>query len=210
MSATATVPKASLFLNACTPGQRAVALDDFVTTTRQIEQRLDDVPASRLREDFLRIREESRQEDLAPMIGNFVCAAAYAAQAIRRTLGFRLHDVQIRGALAAASGSIIEMQTGEGKTVVCGLTALIRSIFDRSVHVATTNDYLAQRDHDSVQAVFRLLGTSSAVIRSGSAPSSSWEISRGSRVRSPRCSWTPPGRRSWASRSDLSCVFYGI
>jgi hypothetical protein len=48
---------------------------------------------------------------------------------VQRTLGFRLHDVQLRGALAAADGTIIEMQTGEGKTVICGLTALLRMGF---------------------------------------------------------------------------------
>ncbi len=66
--------------------------------------------------------------------------------------------------LATAQGAIIEMQTGEGKTMVCGLAALIRSVFDSSVHVATTNAYLAERDHETFQPIFNMLGTTSAFI----------------------------------------------
>ncbi|MCA9148474.1 MAG: hypothetical protein KDA92_04210 [Planctomycetales bacterium] len=91
--------------------------------------------------------------------------AALGAEAIRRTLGFRLHDVQLFGALATAAGAIIEMRTGEGKTVVCGLAALIRSAQDLSVHVATTSDYLAERDHATLAPAFNLLETSSGVLR---------------------------------------------
>ncbi len=167
MSATATHDTASLFSDGCTAQQRSAALDEFVTAVRGIEAHLGTVPAARLREDFLQMRQAASPANRADMLEEFVCAAAYGAEAIRRTMGFRLHDVQIRGALAAASGAILEMQTGEGKTVVCGLTALIRSIFDQSVHVATTNDYLAERDHQSMCGVFRVLGTSSAVIRLG-------------------------------------------
>ena len=101
-----------------------------------------------------RANEESGSApDLNPE--HLISATALGSEAIRRSLGFRLHDVQVQGAIATALGSIIEMQTGEGKTVVCGLAAYIRSIFDTSVHVATTNDYLAERDHQSVSEAFR-------------------------------------------------------
>ena len=91
-------------------------------------------------------------------------AAAMGAVLVQRKMGFRLHDVQIIGALATAAGAIIEMQTGEGKTIVCGLAALIRAATDDSVHVATTNDYLAERDHESVKAIFEPLQVTSAFI----------------------------------------------
>ncbi|MGI9518411.1 MAG: preprotein translocase subunit SecA [Pirellulaceae bacterium] len=171
MSAAATTTDiVSLFPGVHTPQQRTAALDQYVAAVREIEQQLATRSAANLRSDFLQLRLEG-QNDTSFRQENFLCAAAYGSEVMRRTLGFRLHDVQIRGALAAASGSIIEMQTGEGKTVVCGLAALIRSVFDQSVHVATTNNYLAERDHDSVCGVFRALGTSSAVIQLGASGS---------------------------------------
>jgi preprotein translocase subunit SecA len=79
-------------------------------------------------------------------------------------MGFEMHDVQIQGAFATALGAIIEMQTGEGKTVVSGLAAVLRTALDPSVHVATTTDYLAERDHEGVAPIFNRLGLESAVL----------------------------------------------
>lgn len=151
--------------------KRERVLDGYVQAVHRLLDHLSEYADDELADHLLSLRNEGVPGDQEHVIGNFICAAAIGTETIRRTLGFQLHDVQIRGALAAASGSIIEMQTGEGKTVVCGLAALIRSIFDQSVHVATTTDYLAERDHESVEPVFRLLKTSSAVIRLDFTPS---------------------------------------
>ncbi len=79
-------------------------------------------------------------------------------EAVRRTFGFALHPVQIYAAMMTASGQIIEMHTGEGKTVVTGAAALIRSLHGQGTHVATTNAYLAARDFEELQPTFDLLG----------------------------------------------------
>ena len=145
-------------------------LDSCVQAVRRIEDRLQSELDARLVEHLQQLRLEAVAGDRSERVEDLLCAAAIGAQAVRRTIGYRLHDVQIRGALAAAAGSIIEMQTGQGKTVVCGLTALIRSVFDRSIHVATTSDYLAERDYESVRPIFDFLGTSSSVIRLDADP----------------------------------------
>lgn len=92
-------------------------------------------------------------------------AGGLGAEAVRRVMGFDMHDVQIQGAVATALGGIIEMQTGEGKTVVSSLAAILRTAIDPTVHVATTTDYLAERDHEGVQPIFHRLGLSSAVLQ---------------------------------------------
>ena len=71
---------------------------------------------------------------------------AAAAVAASRVLGQEMFDVQLRGALALARGSIAEMQTGEGKTLaaVPAIAWLARE--RKGVHVMTVNDYLARRD----------------------------------------------------------------
>lgn len=87
----------------------------------------------------------------------------HACEAIRRVFGFELHPVQIEAAQAAANGTSIEMQTGEGKTIVSALIAYFHSCFG-CVHLATTNAYLAGRDFESLQPVFDLLSTSVGLI----------------------------------------------
>ena len=86
--------------------------------------------------------------------------AGLVAESTFRVLGFRLHDVQVRAAAAGAAGAIVEMQTGEGKTVVTGTIAAIKSLSFPSVHVGTTNTYLAERDLESMVGIFEMLGIS--------------------------------------------------
>jgi len=95
---------------------------------------------------------------------------ALAATAASRVLGQEMYDVQLRGALALARGSIAEMQTGEGKTLAA--TPAI-SWFAREhggVHVMTVNDYLARRDAAWMGDIYRLLGLSVAYVQQGITP----------------------------------------
>ena len=85
-------------------------------------------------------------------------------QAVSRTFGFRMHDVQIRGMLAGSDGAIVEMQTGEGKTVVTGAMAALKSLQAKTIHVATTNAYLAGRDCEELLPVFDRLGLSTGIL----------------------------------------------
>jgi len=107
---------------------------------------------ARLSDDQLRAVAE-RTDSLLP----FMAAAAAAAS---RVLGQEMFDVQLRGALALARGSIAEMQTGEGKTLAA-VPAVAWLARDRNgVHVMTVNDYLARRDAGWMGGIYRLLGLS--------------------------------------------------
>ncbi|QDT11197.1 preprotein translocase subunit SecA [Planctomycetes bacterium K23_9] len=125
----------------------------------------DAVTDKQLADEFAQLR----TDDVA-LDEKMVRAAALGSAAVRRTMGFSMHDVQLKGALATARGAIIEMQTGEGKTVVSGVAAVIRASIDESVHVATTTDYLAERDHEAVEPIFALLGLTSAALSSEDKP----------------------------------------
>ena len=85
-------------------------------------------------------------------------------EAVFRTFGFRMHDVQIRGMLAGFDGAIVEMQTGEGKTVVTGAMAALQGLRAKSIHVATTNAYLAARDREELVPVFERMGLTSGIL----------------------------------------------
>ncbi len=95
---------------------------------------------------------------------DFMAAAAAGAS---RILGQDMYDVQLRGALALARGSIAEMQTGEGKTLaaVPAVAWLARS--RQGVHVMTVNDYLARRDACWMQDIYRLLGLTVGYVQQG-------------------------------------------
>lgn len=95
---------------------------------------------------------------------------AVAAVIAERALGERMFDVQLRGTLALARGSIAEMQTGEGKTLTAVPAVAWLARTKGSVHVMTVNDYLARRDVEWMGRIYRRLGLTVACIQQGMAP----------------------------------------
>jgi preprotein translocase subunit SecA len=91
-------------------------------------------------------------------------AFAMAREAMVRTLGMRHFDVQLIGGVVLHQGKIAEMRTGEGKTLVAPLAAILNAIAGRGVHVVTVNDYLARRDPQWMGPVFHFLGLSVGMI----------------------------------------------
>ncbi len=89
---------------------------------------------------------------------------AMTREAMKRTLGMRHFDVQLMGAAVLHQGKIAEMRTGEGKTLVAPLAAVLNSLSGRGVHVVTVNDYLARRDPQWMGPVFHFLGVSVGMI----------------------------------------------
>ncbi|HKR35819.1 MAG TPA: DEAD/DEAH box helicase, partial [Steroidobacteraceae bacterium] len=97
-------------------------------------------------------------------------AFAAVREASRRTLGMRHFDVQLIGGMVLHQGKISEMRTGEGKTLVATLPAYLNALPAKGVHVVTVNEYLAQRDADWMGPVYRFLGLTVGVIKSGQTP----------------------------------------
>ncbi|MBW2715778.1 MAG: preprotein translocase subunit SecA [Deltaproteobacteria bacterium] len=91
-------------------------------------------------------------------------AFATVREAAKRTLGQRHYDMQLVGGIVLHRGSIAEMKTGEGKTLVSTLPAYLNALTGRGVHIVTVNDYLAQRDAAWMGEVHRFLGLSVGVI----------------------------------------------
>lgn len=93
-------------------------------------------------------------------------AFALAREAARRMLGERPYDVQILGALVLHSGRIVEMKTGEGKTLTCVPAVYLNSLTGKGVHIVTVNDYLAERDSEWMRPVYSSLGLTVGTILS--------------------------------------------
>jgi preprotein translocase subunit SecA len=85
---------------------------------------------------------------------------ALVREAARRTLGERLYDVQLIGGIVLHLGRIMEMKTGEGKTVSSVTAAYLNALTGKGVHVVTVNDYLAERDAEWMRPVYEYLGVS--------------------------------------------------
>jgi preprotein translocase subunit SecA len=95
---------------------------------------------------------------------------ALVREASRRAVGLRPFDVQVLAALAMDGGHIVEMQTGEGKTLAAVMPAALRALSGQGAHVLTFNDYLARRDAEWMGPVYRMLGLSVGFVQQGMTP----------------------------------------
>jgi len=91
-------------------------------------------------------------------------AFAVVREAGRRVLNMRHFDVQLIGGMVLHQGTISEMKTGEGKTLVATLPVYLNALSGRGVHVITVNDYLAKRDSEWMGQLYRFLGLTVGVI----------------------------------------------
>ncbi len=94
-------------------------------------------------------------------------AFALVREAARRVLGEFHYDVQIMGAIVLYQGAILEMKTGEGKTLTSVPAAYLHALEQKGVHIITVNDYLAQRDSEWMGAVYAFLGMTVGVVLNG-------------------------------------------
>ncbi|WP_138466705.1 hypothetical protein [Poseidonocella sp. HB161398] len=116
-------------------------------------------------EEILCQRARIRRQGLCR--GSIALGIALAREASHREIGKRQYRVQMRGALAMLSGRLIEMDTGEGKTITAGLAAATAALAGIPVHVITVNGYLAERDAAALAPVYRRLGLGTGVILEG-------------------------------------------
>jgi preprotein translocase subunit SecA len=89
---------------------------------------------------------------------------AVCREASKRALKMRHYDVQLVGGMVLHNGSIAEMRTGEGKTLVATLPCYLNALSGKGVHVVTVNDYLARRDSEWMGRLYNFLGLSIGVV----------------------------------------------
>ena len=102
----------------------------------------------------------TKLDDLLPK------AFALAREASFRVLGQRQYDVQIMGGIVLHQGKIMEMKTGEGKTLSCVPAAYLNALDGQGVNIVTVNDYLAGRDAHWMGPIYEFLGLTVGVILS--------------------------------------------
>lgn len=145
----------------------------------RLQSRVDEVNA--LEAEF----EKKSQDDLKALTANWkkeladldldqtkeylhkILPQAFAAvrESAKRTLGQRHYDVQLLGGMVLHEGSIAEMRTGEGKTLVATLPLYLNALTGRGTHLVTVNDYLARWQASWMGQIYHYLGLSVASIQ---------------------------------------------
>jgi len=139
-------------------GKKLKTLAEAVTRVSALEDTVaplsDDALRAKTDEFRARLRDGETLEDLLPEV------FAVAREAARRAVGMRPFDVQVMGAVVLHQGSIAEMKTGEGKTLVATMPVYLNALAGQGVHLVTVNDYLAGRDAAWMGPVYEMLGLS--------------------------------------------------
>ena len=127
-----------------------------------LEPELERLGDEQLRKRSLSLRYRAKSGE--PLSRLLVEGFALVREAGRRTIGMRHFDVQLLGGIAMFHRSIVEMQTGEGKTLAATLPMYLYALAGRGCHLATVNDYLARRDAEWMRPIYEALGLSVGVV----------------------------------------------
>ena len=131
----------------------------------EIEPQFKKMGAAELQGQTAKFRERyANGESLDDMLPE---AFASVREASQRTIGQRHFDVQLVGGIALHKGTIAEMKTGEGKTLVSTLAGYLNAITGEGVHIVTVNDYLAKRDSEWMGQIYHYLGMSVGLLQNG-------------------------------------------
>jgi preprotein translocase subunit SecA len=130
----------------------------IVEKINSLEKEFEKIPDEKLKEKTFEFKERLKKgetlDDILPE------AYALVREAAKRTLGQRHFDVQIMGAIALHQGKIVEMKTGEGKTLTATMPLYLNALEGKGCHLVTVNDYLARRDTVWMGQIYHILGLS--------------------------------------------------
>lgn len=145
--------------------------DPQIRTIRRLKKRVKEINAlddsykklsdAQLASQTEKLKKRLKKESLDAILPD---AFAVVREVADRKVKMRHFDVQLVGAMALHEGSVTEMKTGEGKTLVATAPVYLNALTGKGVHVVTVNDYLAQRDAGWMGKVYDFLGLSVGVI----------------------------------------------
>ena len=116
-----------------------------------------------------RLRRADPPQNAGAEAESAACAELYSllSEAVFRCMGLRLFDTQLLAARAMESGIVVQLPTGEGKTLAAAITAAVRALGGEKVHIFVFNDYLAERDRRANDRFYRYCGLTGACIVQG-------------------------------------------
>jgi preprotein translocase subunit SecA len=149
-------------------GRRRKELEQIAQLVNTWEPETEELSDEELAHKTVEFRE--RLENGEPLDDLLPEAFAATREAARRTIGQRHFDVQLMGGAALHRGTIAEMRTGEGKTLVSTLPGYLNALEGNGVHLVTVNDYLAKRDSEWMGGIYRFLGLDVGLIQAHMSP----------------------------------------
>ncbi len=153
---------------------RRIGLRRFAGEVDTLGAGLVDIDEAALRQRSDRLRARIAQDGLTrPLAAE---SFALVREVSTRLLGLRHYPVQIMGGYAMLKGSLVEMATGEGKTLTAALPAVTVALAGLPVHVVTVNEYLAKRDADYLTPVYAFFGLAVGWLEPGQDPASRQEM----------------------------------
>jgi len=161
------VTAARYFAGGASSGRKR--LERIVAATDAAAAGLDALSDATLLERAAALRQRLRRAGYRDLALAAECFAL-VREAATRSVGQRHFDVQLVGGWAMLNGMLAEMETGEGKTIAATLTAATAALAGRAVHVITVNDYLAERDAETMGPIYRALGLSVGCVKQGMDP----------------------------------------
>lgn len=151
-------------------GRRATVAERFARAERVQERERDFAVLS---EKQLRVRLDALRKTWVASAGSAArqeAALAAVSVAASRVLGQNPYREQLMAALALEEGCLVEMATGEGKTLTLALAAVLAAWRERPVHILTANDYLATRDAEALRELYAFCGVSVAAVTGALEP----------------------------------------
>jgi preprotein translocase subunit SecA len=137
-----------------------------VSQINQKEEEYKNLSQEEIKDKIKQLQELALQKgDLNQLLVDVFALTKIASE---RTLKQRHFDVQLLGGIALHEGKVVEMKTGEGKTLVATLPAVLNALTKKGVHIITVNDYLAKRDTVWMGQIYDYLGlTTSCITQDG-------------------------------------------
>src|ERR1700759_4013396 len=144
-------------------GRKFKAYQKRAEAINRYEPEMESLSDEEIRSEADELRRRARAgaalDDLLPE------AFALCREASRRSTGQRHYDVQLIGGMVLHDGAIAEMRTGEGKALTATLPVFLNTLAGDSVHVVTVNDYLARRDSEWMEPIYKALGVTVAAVQ---------------------------------------------
>ena len=141
------------------------AFEKIATQITNLEPQMQAMSDEELRGQTKKFKERyAKGESLDDLLPE---AFATVREASVRTTGLRHFDVQLVGGIALHKGTIAEMKTGEGKTLVSTLAGYLNALSGDGVHIVTVNDYLAKRDSEWMGKIYKFLGMTVGLLQNG-------------------------------------------
>jgi preprotein translocase subunit SecA len=140
-------------------------MKNFIYNIKQQASNLRELTNEELDITIAKIKKRSQNESLDNITEEWF---AIVQEVSFRKIGLRHFDTQLLGGLLLHQGKIVEMKTGEGKTLTSTLPIALNALSKKGVHVVTVNEYLAERDKNWMGKIYNGLGLTVGLVKSDS------------------------------------------